>query len=101
MLETERFQTTHGWAVREKVDRMHRYHLDDDAELTSSLVLVDRIVPCEDVIKSSPLAGRRVSFDEIPSFYGRQVLPPYPRYIRENGAEDYDWGELDSSAGPR
>ncbi len=88
-LATQRFLVNGGWGVREKVDGMHRYHLDDDPELTSSMILVDAIMG--GLLDAASYAGRRVPFDEIPLFYGRSVQPPYPRYIREDGSFDMDW----------
>ncbi len=88
-LATQRFLANGGWGVREKVDGMHRYHLDDDPTLTSSMVLVDAIAG--EGLDAAPYAGRRVPFNEIPLFYGRSVQPPYPHYVREDGSFDMDW----------
>ncbi len=94
MHATQRFLAIQGWVVREKLDQIHRYHLDDDPELPSSLVLVDRVAPTDSGIPPMPYAGRRVGFDEIPGFYGQDVLPPYPRYIDREGKHDDDWTGL-------
>lgn len=83
MIATQQFLHTHGWAIREKLDRLHRYHLDDDPDLSSSLVIVDRVV--SGVGPSMPFAGRHVGMDEIPNFYGRNTTPPYPSCISRNG----------------
>ncbi len=89
MWETQSFLTQHAWAVNDKVRGLHRYRLDDDRYLTSSLMLVENVegVPCQ----SMPYSDRRVAYDEIPLFYGRGVMPPYPRYICHDGSVDEDW----------
>jgi hypothetical protein len=94
MLSTQAFLATHGWSIRTMLDKMHHYHLAEDRFLTSSLVLVDNVVGAGSSgdLPAMPYAGRRVEFREIPSFYGRAVLPPYPRYIRRDGTADYAWG---------
>ena len=92
MYRTQGFLHEAGWAVREKIDRLHRYHLDDDAALTSSMMLVDRVIHASAGSVRNPYAGRRVAFDEIPHFYGLDVPPPYPRFIRSDGSSDHDWG---------
>lgn len=81
MIATQRFLHAYGWAIRNKVDNLHRYHLDDDPELSSSLILIEggRGAPM-------PFAGRSVGADEIPNFYGRMTLPPYPRSISSDGS---------------
>lgn len=84
MIATEQFLHTHGWTIREKVDQLHRYHLDDDPELSSSLIIVDR--SSETSAASMPFAGRSVGTNEIPNFYGRSTLPPFPRFINQDGA---------------
>lgn len=84
MLATHLFLGSHDWAIREKMDHLHRYHLDDDPTLSSSLIIVDRIAREEE--PSMPFAGRRVGMDEIPNFYGRSTLPPYPSFISRDGA---------------
>jgi predicted methyltransferase len=96
MRETQRFLVQHDWVVIEKLRGVHRYRLDDDRQLTSSLVLVDHTPG--DQATPMPYAGRRVAFAEIPLFYGRTVNPPYPRYIRADGTLDCGWS---SSRGVR
>lgn len=91
MLATQRFLTAHGWVVREKLDQLHRYQLDDDPDLPSSLVLVDRVACEEGAPLRMPYSGRPVDPGEIPSFYGRGVMPPFPRYIDCDAAPDFDW----------
>lgn len=83
MQATQQFLLAHGWVIREKVDNLHRYHLDDDPGLASSLVVVDFVTPSADLVM--PFAGRQVPMDEIPSFYGRNTLPPYPVAIGRDG----------------
>lgn len=90
MYVTQCFMTEHGWSVKEKVEGLHGYRLDDDKNLTSVLLIVKRVV--ENVsIGELPFAGRRVGFDEIPLFYGRSVEAPYPRYILHDGSTDSGW----------
>jgi hypothetical protein len=84
MHATQQFLLTHGWVIRTKVDGLHRYYLDDDPELSSSLVIVDSVVQGD--YPAMPFAGRRVAMDEIPSFYGRNIHPPFPTTIAQNGA---------------
>ncbi len=89
MWNTQKLLLDHGWMVDEKLNEMHAYHLDDDSELTSCLLSVRSArVPKP---KRTPYQGRRVALGEISRFYGRRVLPPYPRYIRANGTFDYSW----------
>jgi hypothetical protein len=90
MLAHQRFLTDHGWTIREKLDQVHRYYLDDDPNLASSLILIDRVGEPGEVPEMS-FAGRRVGQLEIPGFYGRDVVPPFPRYIGPRGERDYDW----------
>jgi N4-bis(aminopropyl)spermidine synthase len=90
MLAHQRFLADHGWTIREKLDQVHRYHLDDDPNLASSLILIDCVgEPAE--VPEMPFAGRRVGSLEIPGFYGRDVVPPFPRYIGPHGEHDYNW----------
>jgi hypothetical protein len=85
MLATQQFLAAHNWLVREKLDGMHRYHLDDDRHLASALLLVDHVRDAYGVSRPVPYAGRRVDVSEIPQFYGRAVAPPYPEYINRTG----------------
>jgi len=90
MAATQRFLLEYGWMVKEKLDDMHAYHLDDDKTLLSSTMIVRHNPPGDSPVEQSPYAGRRVGFEEIPGFYGRSMLPPYAHYVRLRG-EDYDW----------
>jgi len=91
MLRTQHFLCGHAWVTSEKINELHRYRLDDDQNLTSSLMLIEHIA--NTIVQPMPYAGRRVAFDEIPLFYGRNVQQPYPRYIRTNGDQDLVWDE--------
>jgi hypothetical protein len=91
MISTQRFMNWHGWTIREKLDQMHQYHLDDDKELASSMIVADYSAYGDASPMPMQYAGRRVDFPQIPYFYGRDVSPPYPRYIRGDGTFDYDW----------
>ncbi len=86
MLATQTFLINHGLGVTTQLPQLHRYHLDDDATLMSSLLCVEREAA---IMYAPPLPwqGRTVNPSEIPHFYGRDVLPPYPRYIAVDGRE--------------
>lgn len=86
MLATQSFLLTHGWGIAAQLPQLHRYHLDDDAALMSSLLCVEREAAVMHA-PSLPWQGRAVSPSEIPHFYGRDVLPPYPKYIAVDGRE--------------
>ncbi|HSH77850.1 MAG TPA: bis-aminopropyl spermidine synthase family protein [Herpetosiphonaceae bacterium] len=88
MWETQLFLTKHAWIVNDKVRELHRYKLDDDRSLASSLMMVEHV---GGVDHPMPYTGRRVACDEIPLFYGRGVQPPYPRYVRCDATFDEDW----------
>lgn len=81
MYETQKFLTEYGWVIGEKIHNMHEYYLDDDTELTSSLVLLEHASTIQEDGKHMPFAKRYVDHLEIPNFYGREVLPPYPTVI--------------------
>lgn len=90
MMCTQRFLLESGWGIREKIDCVHKYHLDDDRNLASSTILVEA-VPTYERVSTMPFTDRQVGFAEIPHFYGRTIAPPYPRYIRLDGSLDYRW----------
>ncbi len=91
MWETQHFLCSAGWIIGEKIDQLHKYHLDDDSDLASCMIIVHHVGGARE--KQQPLvyAGRGVDFVEIPKFYGRSVIPPYPRYIHVDGTPDYNW----------
>lgn len=91
MLATQRFLCQHNWAVDEKISQFHKYHLDDDRELTSSLLLVKCGLEANNLSELMPYARRAVHYDEIEHFYGESVRAPYPHYIRHDGSYDFDW----------
>ena len=93
MLNIQRFLLDNGWVMRTMIDQLHRYYLDDDKQLTSSVMIVENVESVTDSgrLELMPYAGRGVGPKEIPMFYGRRVVPPFPRYIRRNGKADYDW----------
>ena len=84
MYSTQQFLFEHGWMIDEKINKFHKYHLDDDRELASSVILVKRDGNFPIQQRIMPYAGRRVEFDEIPYFYGRSVSSPYPQYISQD-----------------
>ncbi len=86
---TEAFLHEQGWAVTEKIDGAHRYHLDDDPGLRSSAILVRRVRSTS--TPPLPLAGMPVDMNLVEDFYGRAVKPPFPHYIREDGTSDLLW----------
>lgn len=81
---TRQFLCDHGWTVSEQVNHLHRYDLDDDPELPSSLIIFDSASSGSE--RPMPFAGRRVGADEIPYFYGHTTCPPYPGSISRAGA---------------
>jgi len=87
--KTETFLRKHGWAVTEKLDGAHSYHLDDDPGLRSSAILVRRVRRAG--TSSLPLVGLQVDMNLIANFYGREVKPPFPHFIREDGTYDLVW----------
>jgi predicted methyltransferase len=93
MQKTQSFLCSHGWKIDEKVNRLHRYHLDDNRSLASSTMIISRDAKFQYGSFSTNYSGRRVMFGEIPNFYGRNVLPPYPRYIRAGGQLDFSWSK--------
>jgi N4-bis(aminopropyl)spermidine synthase len=92
---TRAFLHRSGWSVQRKIDGLHRYHLDDDAGLTSSTFLLSSEHHGPNTRCAMPFAGRRVRFEEIPHFYGMEVEPPYPRYILADGSSDRQWAETE------
>jgi N4-bis(aminopropyl)spermidine synthase len=93
---TRQFLRERGWAVVEKLDDAHRYHLDDDPELTSATILLHCSRPA--LFRHLPFQGRRVEVSEIANFYGQEVQPPFPRYINEDSSKDYDWKSVEIGA---
>ena len=89
MLATQKFLCDHNWVIDKKLNQLHRYHLDDDQELSSS-ILFARYERLPNLIsRQMPYSERQVDQEEIPHFYGRSVSPPYPRYIRKDGSYEY------------
>lgn len=88
MHSTQRFLCECGWTIDEKINKLHRYYLDDDRELASSVILVKRNSDLHNRQKMMHYAARKVDFDEIPYFYGRSVSSPYPRYILQDGKHE-------------
>lgn len=89
MWKTQKLLNNSGWVIDEKLNGMHSYHLDDDSELTSCL-LIARSLELQKP-KRMPYQGRRIALGEIPRFYGRNVHPPYPRFINADGTYNFDW----------
>ena len=89
MLSTQRFLANRGWVITDKVNDLHRYHLDDDNELTSSTLIVHDAASITLDESIRVYDNRRIEHHEIPLFYGKSVQPPYPRFIRADGTEEY------------
>ncbi len=68
MMATQQFLTEYNWLVGAKLDEMHRYHLDDDPHLASSLLLVEHVADGNDLCRIMPYRGRQVRMSEIPHF---------------------------------
>ncbi len=98
MIATQQFLTAHNWLMGAKLDEMHRYHLDDDPNLASSLLLVEHVDDADYLHRTMPYCGRQVRMSEIPHFYGRSVAPPYPAYIAAD-SRDVDGGCVRRAAG--
>lgn len=80
---TTKFLHDYGWRTQREPRILHRYHLDDDPELVSSLLLVNRIGPPSGAM---PFSGRHVEPNELPFFYGRSTPLPFPKYIAHDGS---------------
>jgi predicted methyltransferase len=84
-----KFLRDSNWLMREKFINTHKYHLDDDPELSSSAY---SLVPLKNETKwNHAYLGSRVPFVEFPNFYSGQDKRPYPRYIKNDGGLDYSW----------
>lgn len=94
MRATARFMRGHGWRREKQFMAAHQYHLDDDPDLASDLVIVRQ----DGVYQPTPFAGRYVELEEIPAFYGRKVFPPYPRYVNIDASFDYSWNRRKEQA---
>lgn len=78
-----------GFTIAEKAQAVHHYVLDDDADLASSLILVEAVSQ-PTAVTMPTYFGRAVHQAEIPWFYSRSVAPPYPRYIRSDGTPEFE-----------
>ena len=79
---TTEFARAYGWEAVEMICERHGYHLDDDPQLRSALLTLHAQ---EGRRPPLPWQGRDVQHHEIAHFYGRSVVPPYPRYILSDG----------------
>lgn len=86
MFATQRFLGDYGWSIAAQLPQLHRYHLDDDAALMSSLLRLEREAVVTPTLPM-PYQGRAVGQTEIPYFYGRGVFPPFPKYVAGDGRE--------------
>lgn len=84
MLSMQKTMWKYGWLVGQKINLDHGYHLDDEPTLVSTTLVLERAYECS----TPPLtAGINVRPESMPSFYGRSVNPPYPRYIDSDGTQ--------------
>lgn len=81
MRATQEYVLADGWIINHMEEDAHRYHLDDDKELSSSVLLIHRRGLKNQRSRNLPYAGRRVAHTEIPRFYSRSMEPPYPHFI--------------------
>jgi len=66
-----------GFIISEMIPRFHKYHLDDDPNLTSCSIIVERISPISIDYNSIPL-----NEEELKNFYGMQEPLRY-KYIKD------------------
>lgn len=91
MRNVQRAMLQAGWTITDAVRNLHRYHLDDDPDLASSLLIAQRDPASAQGSVPMPFTSKAVGFDEVPHFYGKRVRHPYPRYIDQRGGYDYSW----------
>ncbi|MBZ5670954.1 MAG: bis-aminopropyl spermidine synthase family protein [Acidobacteriia bacterium] len=79
MYNIQQFLNQNGYVVSEMLRGMHRYHLDDEPELLSGTVIMDRV-------KALPPPYRKHIFkkEELRKFYG-DSQKEFPDRIDENG----------------
>lgn len=87
MYHTQLFLLQHGWRVDTLMNELHRYHLDDDKNLMSSLLITEKETSYLGYNWPMPYSNRRVSHLAIPDYYGKSVFPGYPDLISEDGQE--------------
>lgn len=96
-LVTQRLLLDHAFRVAEMLPRFHKYHLDDDPELTSCSLIAERRGGAV-----APFASRPLDADRLHNFYGAEN-PLKIRYVldRRNGGKfesrDIDTVSFDGS----
>lgn len=65
--------------IREKIDNMHSYYLDDDPNLRSSTITVDRLNS-----RVTKYEGKEIARENLRHFYGSLDMT-IPEFIDENG----------------
>ena len=83
MANIQGFLASNGYVVSEMIREIHQYHLDDRPSLRSCNMVVDRVTTV-----TPPLAGKTVSADQVPFFYGR-TKRRMPSYISASGRPIY------------
>lgn len=74
---TQKHILENGFIVSEMIPRFHKYHLDDDPDLTSCSIIVERLSPISNSYNSIPL-----NEDELEKFYGMHEPLRY-KYIKD------------------
>ena len=91
MYLTQQFLINHGWRILEHIPKVHRYHLETDRNLMSSILTAT--IENMTAIKPSWF-GKAIPQEEIPHFYGKKVPLPYPHFITEDGQKIIDIDEI-------
>lgn len=88
MKAMEQFLLKNGFIIKEVSSNMHQYHLQDNPELTSSAMIVERISNVK-----SKFENRVLPETMLNNFYGKPRK--LPEYIKDNGTiyglEEYGW----------
>jgi len=89
MFNIQKFLTEHGYVVSEMLRAMHGYHLDDEPNLLSGTVVVDRIQRVD-----SPFKGKPIPEQDLAAFYGSQNIGKFANGIGIDGV--VRWQDLPS-----
>ena len=84
MQAVQSYLLAHGYVISNSLQQFHAYHLEDNPDLLSSVLLVDRTE-----FVSGDYHGRPIPLEELVTLYGspRRI----PRYVRASGQIDYEW----------
>lgn len=89
LLNVQQFILSYGFVFKEIIQNIHIYHLDDNPDLRTGLLVIERIKEID-----PPYKRKRVPKEELKYFFNRKDSP-IPHYIRklENGGwrEDFVW----------